>query len=100
MDGNWGVEAYRYAYLALAAMAGSVTALASSKWKEMTRLELFINFISGFGFAVFVTPWIAEKLIGVPQDETRLLAALTYIAAAGSNIIIPKLIAAIAGRVQ
>lgn len=97
---DWWGDASRYAYLTLAAMAGSVTALASSKWKELSRAEIAINFASGFGFAMFVTPWIAEKLMGIPQAETRLLAAMTYVAAAGSNILIPKIIGWLAGKVE
>lgn len=80
------------AYVAMAAVAGAITALAFHKWKEMSPTEIVLTFVAGFSFAVFVTPWVANSLFQVPDDNVRAIAALTYIFGSGSNILLPVII--------
>jgi hypothetical protein len=82
----------RYFYIPLAAVAGAISALASSNVRKMTNMELFLTFFAGFSFAVFVTPWIAVSWFGIDVNNVRAIAGLTYVLGAGSNVILPVLI--------
>lgn len=82
----------RYGYLVLAAMAGAITALSFSRWSELSKAEIGITLFAGFSFAVFVTPWAAESLLGMDDNNVRGVAALTYILGSGSNILLPMFI--------
>lgn len=79
-------------YIALAAFSGALTALGFVKWRDMTWGEIGVTFFAGFSFAIFVTPWMAHELMGIAENNTRAIAALTYINGAGSNLILPWLI--------
>lgn len=98
MDSNDSL--LRGAYLALAALAGSITALSVRNWKEMTRSEILLTLFVGFSFAWFVTPWLAHSVLGVAEDGLRKISALTYIFAAGTNSILPMLIRSIQRAVE
>lgn len=82
----------RYLYIPLAAIAGAITALASSKTSKMTRTDMLLTFTVGFSFAIFVTPWIATSWFGIESTNVRAIAGLTYVFGAGSNILLPVLI--------
>lgn len=82
----------RYVYIPLAAIAGSISALASAKTKLMSRTDILLTFAAGFSFAIFVTPWIAVSMFGVNENNVRAIAGLTYIFGAGSNVLLPVLI--------
>jgi hypothetical protein len=80
-------------YVAMAAIAGAVTALSFMKWKEMTYPEVFLTLFVGFSFAIFVTPWVAYSVFGMDNvEEVGAVAGLTYITASGSNSLLPVLI--------
>lgn len=83
---------FRMGYVAMAAAAGAITALAFTRWKQLTPIEIALTLIAGFSFAVFVTPWVAHTLFGIEADDIRAIAALTYIFGSGSNILLPLLI--------
>lgn len=83
---------FRYTYVMMAAIAGAVTALAFSKWKDLTKGEIFLTLLAGFSFAVFVTPWVAHQFFGLDDENVRATAALTYIFGSGSNILLPLII--------
>lgn len=83
---------FRYTYVLMAALAGAVTALAFSKWRDLSRGEILLTLVAGFSFAVFVTPWAAEQFLGLEDNNVRGIAALTYIFGSGSNILLPVLI--------
>lgn len=83
---------FRYTYVMMAAVAGAVTALAFSKWRDLTRGEIILTLLAGFSFAVFVTPWVAQQFLGLDDDNVRGIAALTYIFGSGSNILLPVVI--------
>lgn len=82
----------RYVYVPLAAVAGAITALASSRTQKTTGGEMLLTFIVGFSFAIFVTPWIAINWFSIPETDNRAIAGLTYVFGAGSNILLPVLI--------
>lgn len=83
---------FRFGYVAMAAAAGAITALAFARWRELTRAEIMLTLVAGFSFAVFVTPWVAEAFLGIADSNVRAIAALTYIFGSGSNILLPMLI--------
>lgn len=87
-----GPTFFRLGYVGMAAMAGAITALAFTRWRELTRGEILLTLAAGFSFAVFVTPWVAEQFLGIDGSNVRAIAALTYIFGSGSNILLPILI--------
>jgi hypothetical protein len=79
--------------LMLAAFGGSVTALSFMKWQEMGWGQILLTFFTGFTFAIFVTPWLAHVAFGVTNDaDSQTLAGMTYVAASGSNVLLPLVI--------
>lgn len=82
----------RFGYIALAAMAGAITALAFMRWRDLSWGEMALTLVAGFSFAVFVTPWAAHAILRVDDDNVRTIAALTYIFGSGSNVLLPALI--------
>lgn len=82
----------RMVYTLMAAIAGAVTALAFMRWKDMGTTEIGLTLFVGASFAIFVTPWVAHIVFGVNQGDIRTVAALTYVTASGSNVLLPTLI--------
>lgn len=85
----------RYAYTALAALAGAVTALGgggATRWRELSRIDIAMTTVGGFSFAIFVTPWFAHDILGIAEDNGKAIAALTYVFGSGSNILLPACI--------
>lgn len=82
----------RFVYLTTAAIAGSVTALGAMRWRDMTRVEVALTLMTGFFFAIFVTPWIAHAWLGVAENDIRAVAGLTYVFGSASNILLPVVI--------
>lgn len=83
---------FRLGYVAMAALSGAITALAFTRWKQLSPAEIALTLLAGFSFAVFVTPWVAQSFLGIADDNVRAIAALTYIFGSGSNILLPMLI--------
>lgn len=79
----------RHLYIPLAAVAGSISALASTKVQSMSRWDVAVTFFAGFFFAIFVTPWVAASWFNIEDDNVRAIAGLTYLFGAGSNILLP-----------
>jgi hypothetical protein len=82
----------RLIYTLMAAVAGSVTALAFMKWKEMSNAEIALTLFVGASFALFVTPWVAHLVFGLNGADVRTISGLTYVTASGSNTLLPMLI--------
>lgn len=80
---------YRLAWLALASLAGAITALSFRPFKDMTRLEIVIALFVGFSFAVFVGPWAVKAAFGSEQVDLRVAGGMFYLMASGSNILVP-----------
>jgi len=88
MEG-WGDTFMRHGYIALAAIAGAITALGSAHWREMKPAEIMLMLITGFSFAIFVTPWVAHSIFGIDEGNTRAIAGLTYLFGSGWNLLLP-----------
>lgn len=80
----------RYLYIAMAALAGAVTALSMQKWKEMGWREVTMGVFVGFTFALFVAPWAVQKM-GFGRDMTAV-CMFVYVFGSGANIMIPLFI--------
>lgn len=77
----------------MASFAGAVTSLSFQKWKEMTPVEIIMAIFVGFSFAYFVTPLVAGWVLGESvRKEAQMIAALTYVTATASNVLIPRLV--------
>lgn len=82
-------EHTRLAYVAMAALAGSVTALSFLPWKQMSWTEIALTLFVGFGFAVFGVPYLAADLAKINIENLRVICGVTYFGATGANIFIP-----------
>lgn len=85
-------EHTRLAYVAMAALAGAVTALSFLPWKQMSWTEIALTLFVGFGFAVFGVPWIAADLAKMNIESLRVICGVTYFGATGANVFIPLMI--------
>lgn len=72
----------------MSALAGAVTALAQMTYKEMTWVDIALTLFSGFGFAVFFMPSVAQWM-GVDENNIRTTNAIVYIGGTGWNILMP-----------
>lgn len=73
----------------LAAVAGAITALSFRPFTAMTRVEIVMALFVGTFFAVFVGPWVAQRLFGTGPVDLRVLGGVFYLLASGSNVLIP-----------
>lgn len=80
---------FRWMWMVLASFAGAVTALSLRPYKNMQPLDIVIALIVGTTFALFVSPWVAHAAFGYEPPGIRVVGALYYIMASGSNILIP-----------
>jgi hypothetical protein len=78
----------RHVWMIMSAMAAAVTALAQMAYKEMTPIQVALTLFSGFAFAIFFMPAIAQWM-GVAEDNIRLNNAIIYIGGTGWNILLP-----------
>lgn len=76
-------------YTILASLAGALTALSFRPFTSMTRVEIALALFVGASFAIFVGPWFAQWVFGTGPIDTRVMGALFYILATGSNVLIP-----------
>ncbi len=82
----------RLIYIAMAALAGSVTALSFMPWRTMRWSEILMTLIVGSGFAAFGVPYLVGDLAGIQIDNLRAICFFTYIGATGANAFVPVLI--------
>jgi hypothetical protein len=78
----------RHLWMFMSAIAGAVTALAQMTYKEMTWVQISLMLFSGFGFAVFFMPLIAQS-VGIEETNIRATNAIVYIGGTGWNILLP-----------
>lgn len=76
----------------LASLAGAVTALSFRPFKRMTPADIFMALFVGTTFAWFVSPWVAHAAFGYTPPGIRVVGAIYYLMASGSNILIPFMI--------
>lgn len=84
-DPGWRLNAY----MAVAAAAGSMVALHSMKWKEMTWTEISFTLAVGFMIAIFAVPYIAEHWMGLNMSNPREACGVTFIGGTLWNSIMP-----------
>lgn len=46
----------------------------------------------GTSFSVFVAPWIGQVIFGSDNPHFRIMGAVFYLTATGSNVLIPVMI--------
>lgn len=85
-------EHARIAYIAMAALAGAITALSFMPWKTMRWSEIAMTLFVGSAFAVFGVPWIAGDWAHMDLTNLRAVCAVTYFGATGANVFIPLII--------
>lgn len=83
---------FRVLYIAMAAMAGSVTALSFLPWKSMSWTEIGMTLFVGSTFAIFGVPWLAHDWAHIDIENLRAICAITYFGATGANVFIPIVI--------
>jgi len=82
----------RLAYIAMAALAGAITALSFLPWKTMSWAEIAMTLFVGSAFAIFGVPWIAADWAHMDIENLRAICAVTYFGATGANVFIPLVI--------
>lgn len=82
----------RLVYIAMAALAGSITALSFLPWKSMSWSEIGMTLFVGTAFAIFGVPWIAADWVKIDIENLRAICAITYFGATGANVFIPLII--------
>lgn len=76
-------------WFVMSAIAGTITALAQMKYKQMTWSDIGLTLFSGFGFAVFFMPLVAHRWLGIAEHDTQATNAMVYIGGTGWNILLP-----------
>jgi len=83
---------FRILYIAMAAVAGSVTALSLLPWKTMSWGEVALTLFVGSSFAAFAVPYLVGEIAGVDLTNLRAACFFTYLGATGANAFLPILI--------
>ncbi|MBB4616896.1 hypothetical protein [Sphingomonas abaci] len=85
-------EHARMVYIAMAALAGSVTALSFMPWRTMRWSEIVMTLFVGSGFAAFGVPYLVGDVAGIEIANLRAICFFTYIGATGANAFVPVII--------
>lgn len=91
---------HRALYIAMAALAGSVTALSFMPWRTMRWSEIVMTLFVGSGFAAFGVPYLVGDLAGVEIANLRAICFFTYIGATGANAFVPVIIRWMKARLE
>ena len=83
---------FRILYIAMAAVAGSVTALSLLPWKTMSWGEVLLTLFVGSSFAAFAVPYLVGDIAGANLNNLRAACFFTYLGATGANAFLPILI--------
>jgi hypothetical protein len=86
MDDN---QLLRWLWPVLASLAGAVTALSFRPYAKMSPIDIVMALCVGTTFALFVSPWVAHAAFGYEPPGIRVVGALYYLMASGSNVLIP-----------
>jgi hypothetical protein len=90
----------QFVWLCLAALAGALTALSFKQFQPLTVRERVMLVFVGFVFAIFVGPLIVGWVLPNEQANSKIVGALYYLIAAGSNWLLPAVIERLAGNVR
>jgi ABC-type uncharacterized transport system permease subunit len=80
----------QWLWAALASIAGAITALSFRPFKEMTVGEIVLALFVGASFAFFVGPLVVRLMFGTAEPDMRIVGAVLYLLATGSNALIPR----------
>lgn len=85
----------RTGYILMAAIAGGITAQTFKKrWESLSLFQQVVGVFISASFSIFVSPLMVRSACramgSVPSDE--LFAAVVWISAAGSGVLIPACI--------
>lgn len=83
---------HRALYIAMAALAGSITALSFMPWRTMRWSEVLMTLFVGSGFAAFGIPYLVKDIAGLDIENLRAICFFTYIGATGANAFLPLII--------
>lgn len=79
----------KHVWFAMSAVAGSVSALAAMKYKEMSWPDIFFTLFVGIAFAVNVMPWVATDIFKIAKDNQDARNAMVYMGGTGWNVLMP-----------
>lgn len=82
----------QFMWTLLAALAGALTALSYRPFRDMTVLDVALALFVGASFAIFAGPWFVRIILGSGQQDARMIGALYYGLASGSNVLIPAFV--------
>jgi len=82
----------KHVWIAMSALAGSITALANMKYKEMSWTDIMLTVFVGFAFAVIFVPYAASDWIGIDENNLRGICASVYIGGTAWNSLMPLVI--------
>lgn len=83
-------NASNWIWAGLASVAGAITALSFRPFSEMTRGEIALALFVGASFAFFVGPLVVRLMFGNAEPDMRIVGAVLYLLATGSNALIPR----------
>jgi ABC-type uncharacterized transport system permease subunit len=76
----------------LASIAGAITALSFRPFTTMSWWEIALALFVGASFAFFVGPLVVRMMFGSSEPDMRIVGAILYLLATGSNALIPMAI--------
>lgn len=79
----------RHVWIVMSALAGSITALAHMKYREMSWSEIFMTVFVGFAFAVIFVPYVASSWLKIAEGDLRAINAVVYIGGTAWNSLMP-----------
>lgn len=82
----------QFIWTVLAALAGALTALSYRPFRGMSTIDVFLALFVGASFAIFAGPWFVKMIFGEGEHDARMIGALYYGLASGSNVIIPSFV--------
>lgn len=82
----------QFLWTLLAAFAGALTALSYRPFRGMSALDIAFALFVGASFAIFAGPWFVKIILGPGPQDARMIGALYYGLASGSNVLIPAFV--------
>lgn len=79
-----GPPGIQYVYGVIGSIAGGISSLTVSGWKNKSRTEVWLSIFVAATFSFFVAP-----LMFAGWMDTRAAGGIFYLMATGSNVLIP-----------
>ena len=90
----------QFVWTMMAALAGAITAMSYRPFRGMSTMDVLLALFVGASFAIFAGPWFVKMIFGEGHQDARLVGALYYGLASGSNVIIPAFVRWLRGKVE